>query len=93
MELTVFLVLMRVLEKGADHEDYGGEEDEHEGDDGHDPGAEAKAGILEQIPPPLLGPAHTSVGENIHIVLLPLRGFLHLLLTAVVNLLTARLHK
>ena len=33
------------------------------------------------------------VGENIHIVLLPLGGFLHLILAAVVYFLAARLHK
>ena len=84
---------MCVLEKSAHNEDDSGEEDEDEGDDSHYPGEEAEARILEQIPPPLLGSAHTSVGENIHIVLLPLRGFLHLVLSAVVNLLTTRLHE
>ena len=84
---------MRVLEKGADYEDDGGEEDEHEGDDGHDPGAEAEAGILEQIPPPLLGAAETRGREDEHVVLLPHRGLLHLVLPPVVELLTAWLHE
>ena len=91
--LTVWIVPVAVLQQCADHQDHGGEEDEEEGDDGHNPGPQTEAGILEEIPPPLLGPAHTSVGENIHIVLLPLRGFLHLVLSAVVNLLTTRLHE
>ena len=93
ISLTVWIISVTVLQQGADHQHHGGEEDKEERDDGHNPGPEAEAGVLEQIPPPLLGPAHTSVGENIHIVLLPLRGFLHLVLAAVVNLLTARLHK
>ena len=69
------------------------EEDEDEGDDCHDPGEEAEAGILEQIPPPLLGPAEARGGEDEHVVLLPHRGLLHLVLPAVVDLLAARLHK
>ena len=84
---------MTVLQQSAHHQHDCGEEDKEERDDGHNPGPEAEAGVLEQIPPPLLGSAHTSVGENIHIVLLPLRGFLHLVLSAVVNLLTTRLHE
>ena len=84
---------MAVLQQGAHHQHHGGEEDKEERDDGHNPGPETEAGILEEIPPPLFGPSHASVGENIHIVLLPLRGFLHLVLAAVVNLLAARLHK
>ena len=82
---------MRVLEQGADHEHDGGEEDEHEGDDGHHPGAEAEAGILEQVPPPLLCPAEARGREDEHVILLPHRGLLHLVLPAIVNLLAARL--
>ena len=84
---------MAVLQQSAHHQHDGREENKEEGDDGHDPGPEAQAGVLKHEPPPLLGSAHTSVGENIHIVLLPLRGFLHLILAAVVYFLTARLHK
>lgn len=91
--LTVWIVPVAVLQQCADHQDHGGEEDEEEGDDGHNPGPETEAGILEQIPPPLLGPAQASVGEDVHIVLLPLGGFLHLILAAVVYFLAARLHK
>ena len=84
---------MRVLQQRADHEHDGGEEDEHEGDDGHDPGAETEAGVLEQVPPPLLGPAEARGGEDVHVVLLPHRGLLHLILPPVVDLLAARLHE
>ena len=91
--LTVFLILVCILEKGAYNEDDSGEEDKDEGDDSHYPGEEAEARILEQIPPPLLGPAEAGGGEDEHVVLLPHRGLLHLVLAAVVDLLAARLHE
>ena len=52
-----------------------------------------EAWVLEQVPPPLLGPAHAGVGEDEHVVLLPHGGLLHLVLPAVVDLLTTRLHE
>ena len=55
---------MTVLQQGADHQHHGGKEDKEEWDEGHNPGPEAEVGVLEQIPPPLLGPANTSVVEN-----------------------------
>ena len=78
---------MRVLEEGTDHEHDGGEEDEHEGDDGHDPGAEAEAGILKQIPPPLLGATKAGVGEDVHVVFLSHTCLLHLILPPIVEFL------
>ena len=84
---------MAVLQEGADHQDDGGEQHEDEGDDSNYPRPETEVGILEQVPPPLLGPAHAGVGEDEHVVLLPHGGLLHLVLPAVVDLLTTRLHK
>ena len=84
---------MTVLQQGADHQHDGREQHEDEGDDGNDPGPETQVRILKEVPPPLLGPAHAGVGEHEHVVLLPHGGLLHLVLPAVVDLLTARLHK
>ena len=84
---------MAVLQQGADNQDDGREQHEDKGDDGHDPRAETQVWILEQVPPPLLGPAHAGVGEDEHVVLLPHGGLLHLVLPPVVDLLTARLHE
>ena len=72
VKLTVRIIPVAVLQQGAHHQYDGGEEDKEEGEEGHYPGPEAEAGVLQQIPPPLLGSAHKSVGENIHIVLHPL---------------------
>ena len=84
---------MTVLQESTNNQDDGGEEDEEKGDDSHYPGAETEAGILEQIPPPLLGPAHAGVWEDVHVVLLPHARLLHLILPSVIQLLAAWLHK
>ena len=91
--LTVWLISVAVLQESADHQDDGRQQDEDEGDDGDDPGSETEVRILEQVPPPLLGPTHAGVGEDEHVVLLPHGGLLHLVLPPVVDLLAARLHK
>ena len=78
---------MAVLQEGADHEDDGGEEDEDEGDDSDDARPEAEAGVLEQIPPPLLGPTKAGVREDVHVVFLSHACLLHLILPPIVEFL------
>ena len=78
---------MAVLQEGADHEDDGGEEDEDEGDDSYDARPETEAGVLEQIPPPLLGATKAGVGEDVHVVFLPHACLLHLILSPIVEFL------
>ena len=82
-----------VFQQRADDQDNCGEDDKDEGDDGDYSRPNAKVGILEEVPPPLLSLPHAGVWENEHIVLLSLGGRLHQVLPVVVDLLAARLDK
>ena len=91
--LTIRIISMNVLEEGADHQHHRGQHHEEEGDEGDYLGAETERWIFKQVPPPLLCPPYAGVREYEHVVLLPLRGLLHHVLSAVVGLLTAGLHE
>ena len=67
---TNLMVSGREVREGVEREHDGGDDDEGDGDDGHDPGTQGGVRLLEEVPQHLLQPADAPLPEDLLLLVL-----------------------